>query len=350
MHITSRLVALLLLASVSSAQTKIENFTFEADKLGGGKLRAADFAENVLIVDLWGTWCPPCREAVPHLQRMYAKYKHHGLEIVGFNYERGTQNEQAALVRKFAAEHGITYHLALGDPAVQRQVPNFKGYPTLLFFKKGMQFSHVAVGFESAHAVEFERWVATELGLPLDQLPEATPKGAKEPPADEGEEVEEPAMEEDVDVPAGAIYKPGQGDTGFDFETNDVAGALLRFKDLRGKPVVLALTTTWDSEAANSAKLVARLHNELADKAHVIAASFERSKDVAANAIAIKDFMRKQGVSYRAFAAGLAMQKKIYLFTGVPLFLVFDSEGKLSLREGGGAEDELFRKIVEAAR
>src|SRR5688572_16227993 len=129
MHITTRLLSIALLAAAGAAQATIADFTFAADKLGGGKLRAADFAENVLIVDLWGTWCPPCREAVPHLQRLYAKYKHHGLEIVGFNYERGARAEQAAVVRKFAAEHGITYHLALGDPAVQRQVPGFEGYP-----------------------------------------------------------------------------------------------------------------------------------------------------------------------------------------------------------------------------
>lgn len=349
MHIATQLSLSVLLAAACGAQAKIENFTFEADKLGGGKIKASDFVENVLIVDLWGTWCPPCREAVPHLQRLYAKYKHHGLEIVGFNYERGARKEQAALVRKFAAEHGITYQLALGEPAVQSQVPSFKGYPTLLFFKKGLQFSHLVVGFEAAHAVEFERWVATELGLPVDNLPQPKPgKPAADAVPEQDEEAVQP--EEDVEVPAGAIYKPGQGDTGFDFETTDVAGAVLRFKELRGKPVVLALTTTWDSEAANTAKLVARLGKELGDKAHVIAASFERSKDAAVSAIAIKEFMRKQGVSYRAFAASLALQKKIYLFTGVPMFLVFDGEGKLVLREGGGAENELFAKIVEASR
>jgi hypothetical protein len=291
---------------------------------------------------------------VPHLQRLYAKYKHHGLEIVGFNYERGARAEQATVARKFAAEHGITYHLALGDPALQRQVPNFKGFPTLLFFKKGLQFSHLAVGFEPAHAVEFERWVATELGLPVKDIGPAEPPAGKPPAEAEAEQPEqeflEEPMPEDVEVPAGAIYKPGQGDTGFDFESNDVAGALLRFRDLRGKPVVLALTTTWDSEAGNTAQLIARVAKELGDKAHVIAASFERSKDAAANAIAIKEFMTKHGVSYRAFAATLALQKKIYLFTGVPMFLVFDSEGKLVLREGGGAADELCTKLVEAAR
>lgn len=353
---TLRLFLIPLFTATLAAQT-IENFAFEVDKLGGGKLRAADFAENVLIVDLWGTWCPPCREAVPHLQRLYAKYRHHGLEIVGFNYERGTQKEQAEIARKFASGHGLTYHLALGTPAVQRQVPNFKGYPTLLFFQKGLQYSHVMVGFDASHAVEIERWVATELGLPTEGLDVAKPAAPKrdpgadaEVPADEEMPIEELPMEEDVDIPAGAIYKPGQGDKGFDFEAVDVQGVTLKFKDLRDKPVVLALTTTWDSEAENTANLIERLHGELAGKAHVIAASFERSKDPAVKAVAIKEFMKKSAVSYRAFAAGIDLQKKIYLFTGIPLFLVFDAQGTLVLREGGGAADELFATIVGAVK
>src|SRR5690606_7798840 len=139
-------------------------------------------------------------------------------------------------------------------------------------------------------------------------------------------------------------------DTGFDFEATDVDGAVLRFKDLRGKPVVLGLTTTWDGEAENTAKLLDRVRRELGDDAHVIAASFERSKDAAVNAVAIKEFMRKVGVEYRAFPAPLGLQKKIWLFTGVPLFLVFDAEGRLVLREDGGPADELAGKILGAAR
>ncbi|MEZ5966497.1 MAG: redoxin domain-containing protein [Planctomycetota bacterium] len=345
-----RMTILFSLLTATAAAQKIDNFTFELDKLGGGKVRAQDFAENVLIVDLWGTWCPPCREAVPHLQRMYAKYKHHGLEIVGLNYEgSGSQREQAERVRKFASEKGLTYHLALGTPAEQRLIPDFRGYPTILFFHKGLQFDHLMVGFEPGSEVEIERWVATELGLPTDDLPTAKPVAPPPPEPQEAEgEPGEEVVEEDVDIPAGAIYKPGQGDTGFDFEALDVDGGKLRFKELGGKPVVLALTTTWDSEAVNTAKLIERIRVELGERAHVIAASFERSKDPAVKDVAIKEFMKKNSVSYRAFAASMGLQKKIYLFTGIPLFLVFDAEGKLILREASGTQDELFAAVVGA--
>lgn len=336
----------LLTLSASLAAQKIENFTFEVDKLGGGKLRAQDFADNVLIVDLWGTWCPPCRAAVPHLQRLYAKYKHHGLEIVGFNYEQGSRQAQTKLARDFAIDKGITYALALGTPDIQRQVPKFSGYPTLLFFSRGLIHSHTDVGFSAGHEKKIEQWIRKELGLEAGD--EAEPEKASE--GEPAEEAEEADAGEDVEVPPGAIYKPGQGDKGFDFEATDADGKAMKFKELRGKPVVVALMASWDSTAVNTGKLVERLSKELGDKAHVLAASLERGKDPAAKQATLKDFLTKNSFTYRAVVVGTEMQKKIYLFTGMPLFLVFDAEGKLVAREPNAPADELFTKLVDAAK
>src|SRR5262245_66441402 len=62
---------------------KIEKFEFAGKTLGGQKIDQSMFAENIVIVDFWGTWCPPCRKAVPVLVQLYEQYKQHGLEIAG---------------------------------------------------------------------------------------------------------------------------------------------------------------------------------------------------------------------------------------------------------------------------
>ena len=280
-------------------------------------------------------------QAVPVLEGLYRKYKHYGLEIVGFSYEGSNVADPERTVRKFAAKHGLTYHLATGTPAIKRQVPGMRGFPTLLYFKKGLVHDQTEVGFGPGHAAKMERWVRTALGL--------APAPGEEPAGEEVMEPEEPLEEEEIEeeepeeaepLPPGVIFKPGDGDTGFDFEEVDVDGAKLAFSELRGKTVLLALTSTWDPEAVGTAKFVGELHKQFdGDNTVIVAASLEMSKQRAVKIRAIKKFQSEHELRYRIVPAGLDIQKKIHMFSGMPLFLIFDKEGVLVLRESGASKE-----------
>ena len=43
----------------------------------------------MVILDFWATWCAPCREEMPELQKFYKKYNAKGLEIVGISVDKG---------------------------------------------------------------------------------------------------------------------------------------------------------------------------------------------------------------------------------------------------------------------
>ncbi|HLQ38965.1 MAG TPA: TlpA disulfide reductase family protein, partial [Planctomycetota bacterium] len=67
----------LLLPVLLAAQEqpkKIEDFHFDGRTIGGQHLTQEAFRDGVLIVDLWGTWCPPCRAATPKLVALYEQY------------------------------------------------------------------------------------------------------------------------------------------------------------------------------------------------------------------------------------------------------------------------------------
>lgn len=80
--------------------------------VGGGKRNLfSDYKGKVLVLDLYATWCDPCRQTIPHLIELQNKYESQGLQVVGLNV--GGPDDEAK-VPAFAQEFGIQY--TLGQP------------------------------------------------------------------------------------------------------------------------------------------------------------------------------------------------------------------------------------------
>lgn len=98
------------------------------------------FAGKVVVVDIWGTWCEPCKMEIPHFVELQEKYGDQGLQIVGINYEDLDNSVPISMekdrVQQFADDYQINYPLAIGDDETREQVPNFSGFPTTLFIDR----------------------------------------------------------------------------------------------------------------------------------------------------------------------------------------------------------------------
>lgn len=81
---------------------------YEAVHLDGSKFDLATRRKNVVLLNLWATWCGPCRYEIPELQRIHDTYAKRGFEVVGVSVDEGA----ADLIRQFADENKMTYPLA----------------------------------------------------------------------------------------------------------------------------------------------------------------------------------------------------------------------------------------------
>lgn len=88
----------------------------ELKAVKGKPIKLSNYAGKVLVVNLWATWCGPCRNEIPELVKFHKEYRAKGLEVVGLS----TENPEASAegVRQFVKEFDMDYRVGWVTPAV----------------------------------------------------------------------------------------------------------------------------------------------------------------------------------------------------------------------------------------
>lgn len=82
--------------------------------LEGKVFRLSDYGGKVLVLDIWATWCGPCREEIPHLTALRSEYGPRGLEVVGLTVEDPVSEFRT--VRDFARDFPVSYRVGWAAP------------------------------------------------------------------------------------------------------------------------------------------------------------------------------------------------------------------------------------------
>ena len=77
--------------------------------VNGQPIKLSNYAGKVLVLNLWATWCGPCRNEIPELVRLYHDYRDRGVEIVGLTTEDPIASEQS--VQQFVRNYNVSYHV-----------------------------------------------------------------------------------------------------------------------------------------------------------------------------------------------------------------------------------------------
>jgi cytochrome c-type biogenesis protein len=108
---------------------------YAAVTLAGDSVSLGDLEGELVLLNVWATWCIPCQEEIPALQRLHEQYSQEGLRIVGVSVDARGEEQN---VREFAENFGVGYDIWL-DPA-ERVISTFRvlGVPnTYLIDREG---------------------------------------------------------------------------------------------------------------------------------------------------------------------------------------------------------------------
>lgn len=127
---------------------------------GGGALSPADYAGKPVVLNFWASWCAPCRQEAPLLQRLSEEYGERGVEFIGVNIQDAESDARAYL-----AEFGVTYPNAHDERGAISVDYGVIGIPVTFFINR--------------EGIVERRWVGavreTRLRLWIDELARGAP-------------------------------------------------------------------------------------------------------------------------------------------------------------------------------
>jgi len=115
---------------------------FNVTALEGGKVRLADLKGKVVFLNLWATWCGPCMEEMPAMERLWQRYKDKGLVVIALSMD----SSGAKIVKPFIEQAKFTYQVAL-DPKMEiAQLYGAHSVPSTFIIDRSGTLRAIALG------------------------------------------------------------------------------------------------------------------------------------------------------------------------------------------------------------
>ncbi len=122
----------------------------DIELIDGTKFKIADRKGKVLLLNLWGVWCGPCRIEMPHLVEMQDKFREQGFQVIGLNIgDEDLQPDTTDRIQKFAAEMKLNYELARIDNNLTNEfnkLARFDGVPISMLIDRDGRLRGVFAG------------------------------------------------------------------------------------------------------------------------------------------------------------------------------------------------------------
>jgi peroxiredoxin len=133
--------------------------TFAAE----GIVSLEDFAQNLVVLNFWATWCTPCTTELPTLEALWRDYRARGLVVLGVSVDRGAPR---ALLAPFVEHHRLTFPILLDSDLSTARAWRVASLPATFIVKPGREVAGIAIGAREWNGAEMRALLEALLPAP----------------------------------------------------------------------------------------------------------------------------------------------------------------------------------------
>ncbi|CAG1019890.1 glutathione peroxidase [Burkholderiaceae bacterium] len=127
---------------------------FTLRTMGGPNLRLHEQRGHVVLVNFWASWCGPCRQEMPHLNRLYEKYRSSGFQLLGVNID-----EDARVATELAAKLGVKFPVLLDSEKKVSRLYDMSAMPATIVIDRDGRVRYIHRGFRDGVEKTYEQQI-----------------------------------------------------------------------------------------------------------------------------------------------------------------------------------------------
>jgi peroxiredoxin len=151
MTVRHSIIALVLgvFAATSLASSGIEGQQapdFALKSASGDNLRLSEYRGDVVMINFWATWCGPCRQEMPLLDELYARYQRVGFNLLGVNID-----DDSRRAMKMIDELGVSFPVLFDSQKEVSKLYEVDAMPVTILVDREGQIRHVHHGYKPGY-------------------------------------------------------------------------------------------------------------------------------------------------------------------------------------------------------
>ena len=123
---------------------------FALKSASGSNLRLSEYRGKVVMINFWATWCGPCRQEMPLLDDLFARYERVGFSLLGVNID-----DDSSRAMEMAKELGVSFPVLFDERKEVSKLYQVEAMPVTVLVDREGKVRHVHLGYKPGYEEKY---------------------------------------------------------------------------------------------------------------------------------------------------------------------------------------------------